>query len=158
MRAALLQSSPRTTFFRRACASVWPNDGYLRAELCLHFMPETGRKRGYPPGWDKGGLPEGDNDPQKCSDGAPRSAFQTSAEAGKVMKYSIFSAPGGAERLLEWGGASVRPRAEIFMRGGGSLLAGLSSVCACVRHTQKEPKKGLKMTEILLGFALKVNL
>ena len=38
--------------------------------------------------------------PQKCSGGAPKSAFQTSAEAGKVMKYSIFSAPGRAERLL----------------------------------------------------------
>ena len=71
------------------------------------------------------------------------------------MKYSIFSAPGRAERLLEWGGASVRPRAEIFLRGGGSLLGELSSVCVCVclstQNTQKsrvfEPGKSLNLTD-----------
>ena len=41
---------------------------------------------------------------------------------------------------MEWGGASVRPRAEIFMRGGGSLLAGLSSVCLSVCLSVCPPK------------------
>ena len=69
------------------------------------------------------------------------SANHTTADAGKVMKYSIFPAPGMAERLLEWGGASVCPRAEIFPRGGGSLLGGLSSVClsVCTPRTPKNP-------------------
>ena len=54
------------------------------------------------------------------------------------MKYSIFSAPGVAERLLEWGGASARPRAEIFLRGGGGGAGAACppsvclSVCVCV--------------------------
>ena len=48
LRVALLQSSPRTTLFRRTRASPRPNGGALRAELCVPFMPETGPKGGYP--------------------------------------------------------------------------------------------------------------
>ena len=47
------------------------------------------------------------------------------------MKYSIFSAPGSSETLLEWGGASVRPRAEIFLRGGG-VAGAICPLCVCV--------------------------
>ena len=76
--------------------------------------------------------------PKKRPEDAPKSAFQTSAEAGKVMKYSIFSAPGTTEGLLEWGGASVRTRAEIFLRGGGvppGRLVLCLSVCLYTQNT-----------------------
>ena len=99
--------------------------GNSAANLCQ----KPAQKGGTPLAGGHRGCPWGGKGAQKCPGAAPKSTFQTSAEAGKVMKYSIFSAPGTTESLLEWGGASVRPRAEIFLRGGGSLLGELSSVC-----------------------------
>ena len=48
------------------------------------------QKEGTP--WPKAteSAPRGGKCAQKCPEDAPKSAFQTSAEAGKVMKYSIF--------------------------------------------------------------------
>ena len=107
-------------FAARACLC-----GRVTAPCARNFAAilcqKLGQKGGTP--WlGPGRAPRAGKWLQKCSDGAPKSAFQTSTEAGKVMKYSIFSAPGRADSLLEWGGASVRPRAEIFLREGGGCL------------------------------------
>ena len=77
-------------------------------ELCGHFRPKTGPKGGSPPGRGPGGGSEGGKWHQNGTDGAHKSAFQTSAEAGKVMKYSIFSAP--AARICRGAYADARRR------------------------------------------------
>ena len=79
--------------------------------------------------------------PQKCSDGAPKSAFQTSAEAGKVMKH--FFRAWQSREVACWSG-EARASAHGLRFScveGGSLLGELSSVCLSVCVSTQNTEK-----------------
>ena len=112
-------------------------------------MPKIGPKGGSPPGRGPGEGSEGGKRHQNGTDGAPKSAFQTSAEAGKVMKYSIFSVH-ETESLLEWGAAHAVRHGLRFscVMGGGESPGGFVlrlSVCLSQKSDGKtgflEPEK-----------------
>ena len=133
-------------FAARACLC-----GRMTAPCARNFAAILCQKlaqKGGTPWLGPGRAPRAGKWLQKCSDGAPKSAFQTSAEAGKVMKYSIFSAH-DTENLLEWGAAHAVRHGLRFscVRGGVSSGICPPSVCLSVCHKNLTEKSGFLKPE-----------
>ena len=119
LRGALLQSSPRTTSFRRTHASPRPNGGAFRGELCGPFRPKPAQKGGPPLAGGHREGPPGREMAPKVPRGRPQKRLPDQCGGWKSDEVLHFSAP-DIESLLEWGGcARAPPRTTFFLRERG---------------------------------------
>ena len=108
-----------------------PSEGNFAANL----GQKPAQKGGTPLAGARGRPSRGGKCAPKVPRGRPQKRLPDQCGGWKSDEVLHFSAPGTTESLLEWGGASVRPRAEIFLRGrrGGAWTICHLSVCLSVR-------------------------